>query len=158
VTAWGKAGVRLTPAEVAARAARQRTQRNRNRTFADATETEGYRAWREGRLIPATITLALDAHALTGPEVDVACGAREPDVDRWEAGVQYPSWEQTKLLAELCLVTVEFLTRSHSQLDANDTSLKFHVRASDRQQPALVPFFNPDAIAAATRTAPKELT
>jgi hypothetical protein len=38
---------------------------------------------------------------LEGPEVDIACGAKEPDVDRWEEGELYPTWEQLVLLAEL---------------------------------------------------------
>lgn len=153
---WGKAGVRLTLAEADARAARHRAERNRTRAADEAAAKEGYRDWREGRLIPATITMALDAHSLTGPEVDEACCAREPDVDRWEAGVLYPTWEQAKLLAELCRVQVRFLARSHEHIDVNFTSLQFHIPDSGRQQPPLVRFFTPEAIEAATRNAPKE--
>lgn len=57
--------------------------------------------WAAGKLVPARITLALDLRGLYGPEVDTACGAREPDVDRWEEGVLYPTWEQLLKLAEL---------------------------------------------------------
>lgn len=58
---------------------------------------------------PKRITMALDARGLYGPEVDLACGAREPDVDRWETGDLVPTPEQLAKLAALTGVTVEFL-------------------------------------------------
>lgn len=58
--------------------------------------------------VPARITMALDAKGLYGPEVDLACGAREPDVDRWEAGTLIPTAVQLRLLAELTGQTVGF--------------------------------------------------
>ena len=54
-----------------------------------------------GKVVPARITLALDVRGLEGPEVDTACGAVEPDVDRWELGLAVPTADQVKLLAEL---------------------------------------------------------
>lgn len=53
--------------------------------------------------IPERITTALDVRGLYGPEVDIACGAEEPDVDRWEDPNDplLPTAEQVKLLAEL---------------------------------------------------------
>ncbi|AWZ24755.1 hypothetical protein CEJ39_11705 [Rhodococcus pyridinivorans] len=44
-----------------------------------------------------------------GPEVDAACLAEEPAVDRWEAGIEYPSWEQTVALARFLDVRVRDL-------------------------------------------------
>lgn len=52
--------------------------------------------------------MALDAKGLYGPEVDLACGAAEPDVDRWETGELVPSPAQLALLAKLTDCTVEF--------------------------------------------------
>ena len=60
---------------------------------------------------PARITLLLDMHSLEGPEVDAACGAVEPAVDLWEAGLLIPSWEQVVLLARLVGVQPAFLYR-----------------------------------------------
>ena len=56
-------------------------------------------------VVPARITLALDAAGLWGPDVDLACGAREPDVDHWEAGITTPTPEQVRLLADLTGMT-----------------------------------------------------
>lgn len=60
---------------------------------------------------PARITMALDAQGLYGPDVDRACLAAEPDVDRWEAGESAPSWEQLIALADLTGMHVEFFFR-----------------------------------------------
>ena len=54
-----------------------------------------------GRVVPARITMALDMRGLEGPEVDVACGGAEPDVDMWELGLAVPSREQVEKLADL---------------------------------------------------------
>lgn len=58
--------------------------------------------------VPARIKYALDARKLDGPEVDVACGAVEPAVDRWETGEEVPTGEQVQLLAALTGFPVEF--------------------------------------------------
>lgn len=60
-------------------------------------------AYRAGNLfpVPRRITMALDLRGLDGPEVDVACLAREPDVDLWEAGAAAPSFDQLQALATL---------------------------------------------------------
>lgn len=71
-------------------------------------EAEAYEGWLAGRVVPHRITLALDIRALYGPEVDEACGAKEPDVDDWEAGRKYPTWEQLTLLAALTGFDVRF--------------------------------------------------
>jgi hypothetical protein len=59
---------------------------------------------------PRRITLALDARGLYGPDVDTACGAREPDVDRWEDPNDplLPTAEQLVKLAALTGMTVEW--------------------------------------------------
>jgi hypothetical protein len=62
---------------------------------------EAKRLWGEGKMVPHRVTVALDLGDHYGPEVDVACGAVEPDVDRWEAGALYPTWRQVELLSEL---------------------------------------------------------
>jgi hypothetical protein len=69
-----------------------------------------YRAGR-ARVFPDRITAALDIHGLHGPEVDRACGAEEPAVDRWEAGEAAPTWEQLVALAALTGHVVAFFTR-----------------------------------------------
>lgn len=66
------------------------------------------RDWNQGLVVPCRITAALDMRKLYGPEVDIACGAREPDVDRWEEGTLYPTWEQLQKLADLTQVPLGF--------------------------------------------------
>lgn len=55
--------------------------------------------------VPARITIALDARALDGPEVDLACGTFEGnpdgDVDAWEVALAVPSPEQVRQIAKL---------------------------------------------------------
>jgi hypothetical protein len=65
------------------------------------------------KLIPARITQALDLRGLYGPEVDEACDAAEPDVDQWEAGDLYPTWDQVLLLAKLTDFLPKFLLPAH---------------------------------------------
>jgi hypothetical protein len=59
-----------------------------------------------GKIVPARITMALDLRGLEGPEVDLMCGAAEPDVDMWELGLAVPSPEQLARLAALTGFTV----------------------------------------------------
>lgn len=97
-----------------------RRERNRQRMFERAYRERrerrqaglelDYRAGRE-RAQPTRITHALDSLALYGPEVDRACLAEEPAVDRWEAGEAAPSWEQLLALVELTGYPVEFFLR-----------------------------------------------
>lgn len=83
--------------ELAAEQAREENQR-----WATAHwKRETQRLLAEGTPVPARITMALDLRGLDGPEVDTACGAVEPAVDMWECGVEVPTGEQVKLLAEL---------------------------------------------------------
>lgn len=65
----------------------------------DRTSREEVRKLREAGtpVVPWRITAALgDAE---GPEVDIACGAVEPAVDRWETGEETPTDAQVDLLA-----------------------------------------------------------
>ncbi|PZU04736.1 MAG: hypothetical protein DI630_00470 [Gordonia sp. (in: high G+C Gram-positive bacteria)] len=73
----------------------------------DDTEHE---LWRSGKLVPWYITRELNRGGHNGPQVDIACGASEPDVDNWELGHLYPTWDQTVALAQLVNVRVRNLT------------------------------------------------
>lgn len=77
------------------------------RTYADALTDQSIRA-RGGRPYPERITLALDLGGHEGPEVDIACGAVEPAVDRWETGEEIPTMEQLRLLGQLTGFPVGF--------------------------------------------------
>lgn len=144
---WGKAGVRLTPAEAAAndrhRAERAYWKRKRDQ--------DAYDLWRQGKLVPHRITAALDLRELYGPEVDEACGAKEPDVDMWEAGTLYPTWEQFLALAKLTNFPAAFFFKDIDGPLAGDTSLRWHRlggQTADYRQPPLVRCFTPEALAA----------
>jgi transcriptional regulator with XRE-family HTH domain len=108
---WGKAGERLTDEE----AARRRQERARKRGFVRLMEENAtgraHEEWKRGRVRPFRITMALDMRGLHGPEVDEACGVKEPTVDKWEAGEVYPTWEQLNALARLTGFPVSFFTR-----------------------------------------------
>lgn len=128
MTGWGKAGERLTNAEQQQR----RTARARRRFDAarahDRMLAEGHRLWAAGKLVPAAITMHLGV--LDGPEVDAACLAVEPEVDQWEAGILYPTWEQTAALAALCRCSVAALTMRPVPIQS--TSLWLHMDAGER--------------------------
>lgn len=102
--------------------------------------------WERGFVVPERITLALDSRGLEGPEVDVACEAQEPDVDRWEEGGLYPTWPQLLALGKLTTYPMEFFF-----LEAGPTveqsSLRFHY-PKGYVEPVLVPVFSPAALAA----------
>lgn len=63
-------------------------------------------------VVPARITLALDACGLDGPEVDERVGTYEGnpagDVDAWELGEAIPERWQVRLLAALTRLPVAF--------------------------------------------------
>jgi hypothetical protein len=124
---WGKAGERLDPVEAARRAARavaERQARQERRAESDRVARE---KWAAGLLVPNAITLALDLHGLQGPEVDVACGAREPEVDLWEAGKLYPRWDQVLKLAALTERPPIRFMAPLTQISAMETSMRFHL-------------------------------
>lgn len=143
---WGKAGVRLTDREQIAR--RQRA--GKLRRVAAQDEAASYRHWLQGRIVPDRITAALDCQGLEGPDVDVACLAQEPDVDMWEEGTRYPTWEQLLALCELTGMTPRFFTMRATENIAGKSSLRFHVHPSELaelNQPP-VTHFTPEAVAA----------
>lgn len=144
---WGKAGVRRDPREAEANAARLRAETNRARAVRERSLAEARRAWAAGEVVPAAITIALDAAGLEGPEVDVACGAQEPDVDRWEAGELYPTWDQLCLLADLTGCPPHFFTMSRDFIAPAATSLRFHVHPNDLPRFKQVLSFPPDVVA-----------
>lgn len=128
---WARAGVRLTDAE----ARRVDARRARSRHAAAAAEQEAYRQWDAGLLVPARITTALDLRGLAGPGVDAACDAAEPDVDRWEAGELYPTWNQLRLLARLTELPLRFFFLPPARPEW--TTLDFHLPAPPPRHPPI---------------------
>jgi len=147
---WGKAGQRLTDDEIAHRNRLAVQHRNQQKIQREASDRIAYRLWAAGELKPYLITLALDAMDLYGPEVDRACGAEEPDVDLWEAGKLYPTWEQLQLLADLTGKTPRFLCSNHRPLTIEQTSMRFHV-PMDEPTPPPVWSYPPEVVAATVR-------
>ena len=139
---WGRAGVRLTPADEA----RANVRRHR-RVVADQQVRD---LWAAGKVVPHRITTALDMQGLYGPEVDEACGATEPDVDMWEAGTLYPTWEQVLALARLTDYPPRFFMMPISSAEVGvDTTLRFHKiggQRADYRQPPPIRCFTPGAI------------
>lgn len=129
---WGRAGVRLTVAQAGEndrRNARQREQSAQARVESDRIAHE---KWRMGLVIPDHIAAALNKHDLYGPEVDIACGAREPDVDLWEAGKLYPRWDQILKLGELTRTwPIRFMAPINT-LSPLETSMRFHLKPGER--------------------------
>lgn len=152
---WGKAGVRLTDQEAAHRARTAVANRNRRAIADDDHLRIAYRLWRAGEVKPYMITRVLDSHGLHGPEVDDACGAREPDVDLWEAGKLYPTWRQLRLLAEVTGTTPRFLCTARELLTVDQTSLRFHGHADNGPPPVWT--FEREAVLAAVADAPFEM-
>lgn len=143
---WGKAGVRLTPEQAAARRAKVRSARNRAKASRAASDTQAKRMWQAGLVRPAAISFALDAKGLYGPEVDTACLAAEPDVDMWERGALYPTWEQLVALAALTGKTPKFFCMWDNPVPFEATTLRFHVPEFD--VPPLVWEYPPHVVAA----------
>lgn len=122
-----------------------------------ADDAAAYRMWRAGMLRPYKFTIGMDARGLEGPEVDIACGAAEPDVDLWEAGKLYPTWEQVKLTAALLGVTPRFLCEEDVPIPMMATSMRFHVPEHERQEPELVRVFDHAAVKATVTGTPDRL-
>lgn len=147
---WGKAGVRLTPAEMEARELRRRAQAAAHAHRIAEAEQEAYEAWARGLLAPWRITTALDRCSLYGPAVDEACGTREPAVDLWEAGLLYPTWEQVLALSNLTGFGPGFFIHRDGDtgpIRISDTSLRFHLKGQ-LEDPPPVMAFTAEAIAA----------
>jgi len=93
---------RVWRAQPGARAlAAEQARREQAGYQAALTRQETERLIRDGRVVPARITIALDLCGLEGPGVDTACGAAEPDVDMWELGLAVPEPGQVVKLAKL---------------------------------------------------------
>ncbi len=148
MTRWGKAGVRLTPAEADKRAAAVRARTNRERAHREASGARARAHWVAGAMLPSQITAALGD--LEGPEVDQACGVEEPTVDHWELGLVYPTWGQVLKLAELTGHSPEFICKPVEPLLASETSMRFHIPAAQVAEldKAALRTFLPEAIRA----------
>lgn len=149
---WGKAGVRLTDREAEELDRRNARHAREFQQACEAAETGARDNWARGMLRPCTITRALDACRLYGPEVDEACGVEEPAVDMWEAGQLYPSWDELKALARLTLRPVHYLLVDRGHLPFEATSMRFHLKAGEEPPAPPVLCFTPEAIQAATGT------
>lgn len=153
VRKWGKAGERLDPVERQKRHRQLAVERNRTEVRQKRDAEEGLRLWQAGKLIPWRITFALDSIEADGPEVDIACGAREPDVDHWELGIKYPTWDQTEALSRYTGFTVPWFCIDERPPSVHDTTLRWHlpkahVQELERAEKERVYRFLPAAIAA----------
>lgn len=146
---WGKAGVRLTDGQLAARRADAVRSKARHDFILRKNLELAHTKWRMGLMVPHNITSALNCHDLYGPDVDTACGAAEPDVDLWEAGKLYPSWDQACLLAELTMRQPVWFMAPRMSLTVWETSMRFHWPNRFERDPIPVSVFTPAALAAA---------
>jgi hypothetical protein len=128
---WGKAGVRLTVVEAAERDRSNAAGREAHKVARAESDRVAHEKWRMGLVVPAHITYALDINNLYGPEVDIACGAREPDVDLWEAGKLYPRWDQILLLSKLTETQPIRFMAPITTLSVYETSMRFHLRPGE---------------------------
>lgn len=145
---WGRAGVPLSPAEVEARARSIRAAANRSAARRSEQEAVARHAWERGLIKPYNITAALNLRGLEGPDVDAACLAEEPDVDDWEAGWKYPTFEQLLALAALTEFPPSYfaIDRTRLILHADETSLRFHLPLAELKRSPIVARFAPAAI------------
>jgi len=144
---WKKVGQRRSDLDKYwATAAAQNGEEHRKASLALA-----HQRWRDGKLYPWRITLALDYGGHEGPEVDVACGVAEPCVDMWEDGHLYPTWEQLLKLAELTGFQPVFFTIESGAPRFEQTSLAHHTKPKDWPAPPVLEFL-PEAYEAIRRT------
>lgn len=141
---WKSAGERADPVEAAARRRELGKTNQQKKVAAESNRVEGERIWRAGIIQPWVISMMLDARGLEGPGVDVACGAMEPDVDLWEAGLIYPTLEQFFLLAKLCEVGPKWFAGQDPTAITNN-SLRFHLPPDPDEEPRVLRF-SPEAI------------
>lgn len=125
---WGKAGQRLTPD---GRPEHIRALRAR---ASGGYDHKAYAQWRQGKVIPARITQALDFRGLEGPQVDLACQAQEPEVDEWESGQRYPRWDQLVALAKTCCVPLSFFTVAHDAVPVWMTTVWCTMSGKERME------------------------
>lgn len=102
-----------------------------------AAHDRAYEQWATGALAPYRITRALDAAELYGPDVDIACGAREPAVDDWEAGTRYPSFEQLHTTAPPKLSRRNTLDRMLSIFSSKNRSPSTRSRRGGSSSPLM---------------------
>lgn len=108
---------------------------NISRRLQQENQETALAGWRAGRVVPFRITMALDMRGLDGPDVDIACGAAEPDVDQWEAGELYPTFEQLLALAELTDMPPHyFVLPVEDPVLAWQTSMIYHVNQAERRR------------------------
>ncbi|MFZ2176582.1 MAG: hypothetical protein WAW17_21585 [Rhodococcus sp. (in: high G+C Gram-positive bacteria)] len=151
---WGRAGERLSEEELHRRRTARAYRRSQEQQIAEEAEQAAHRGWRLGLVAPWRITTALDAGSHKGPEVDIACGTKEPAVDEWEAGTRYPTFEQLKLLAELTGYRVDWFIHTDEPVDVRQTTMWGHMSKRERQrwrEPVLM--FTDDAVANCPGTA-----
>lgn len=149
---WGKAGQRLTDAQIAERDRRAVQARLAAQAAERGWQEQARTRWEAGLVIPDRITAALDLCELYGPEVDRACGVQEPAVDLWEAGRLYPSLDQLAALARLTgFRPVWFTLPPKYRIRWWETSLRYHlpmppgyVPPPPEGQPALFDVPQPD--------------
>lgn len=142
---WVRAGVRADAGE----ARRIVAKRAQARYFTERRTEEARKAHAAGLLRPYALTTALNARGLWGPDVDAACGAQEPDVDNWENGDLYPTWEQVLALSRLTGFAPWYFYRDHHILHADETSLRFHLPPSALEPDPVILRYTTTALAAA---------
>lgn len=155
MTVWIKPGVRADHRETVKRRQEIGRQRVQNDLAEKRILAEARSGWEQGLVRPFRITDALDSRGLDGPEVDEACLAHEPDVDQWEAGLLYPTFEQLLALAKLTDYPAHYFVIPPSEGDRMGwkfSTLRFHVSKAEREEmmraPDPVMVFTPEAIRA----------
>lgn len=124
---WGKAGVQLTPQEAAHRDRLAVVYRAESAAQCAENDRIAFEKWKVGMVVPHAITVVLDTLKLYGPEVDAACGVREPAVDLWEAGKLYPTWPQLQALSRLTGYPLGYFTTARRPVSVFDTSMVYHL-------------------------------
>ncbi len=124
---WAGAGERRDPQARAWHSQRLKNELEDRKRARGRDNQIAHQKWAAGLVVPQRITEALNVKGLVGPEVDEKCLATEPDVDRWEAGDLYPSWEQLVALSKLTGRTPLFFTLPSDPLFILDTSMRFHL-------------------------------
>ena len=144
MSTWGKAGQRLSREQAAERTRQRRARRNRWQAFWDQGLSQAKTEWAKGWVRPWRVTMWLDYAGQQGPGVDLALWVPEPTVDRWEAGIQYPTWDQLVALAVLCGVHPQ----KFIQEDADD-GLRVHLCPPPQNSAPRITTYTPAALAVA---------
>jgi hypothetical protein len=143
MTDWGRAGVRLTPAEAEERRRRHATRAQQDRAARAEQLEQARQRWARGLIRPWYITAALDMRGLDGP-----------DVDLWEAGEIYPTFDQLCALADLTEMLPIWFVTDHRPVDDAPIFICGRGRRMITIEPRpLVATFKPAEITAATEQA-----